>query len=254
MTAEPGHMYAYDYLKRCWTPFAISKITKMRIFLAVAEGARQCSLDRTKVEAEGSAWLYRGWAAVRLFYSAARRAAVEAKWARTRAEIRRFADLLEHGDLLGLGAIFTREDVLRAFRLQAQKHHLDKGGDPEIFRSLVRSTGPRFEGRGMTITHRFDERLANIERHLAKVGSVSLRCVTNEAPESGQTTRSLVHINRRSPTSARRSSSWSRPSVPMAICTMATTNCVPLQRRSGHEAISNDRRTQSDRVLSRPRD
>jgi hypothetical protein len=96
------------------------------IFLAVAEGARQCSLDRTKAEAEGSAWLYRGGAAVRLFYSAAGRAEVEAKWARTRAEIRRFADLLEHGDLLGLGAKFTREDVMRAFRLQAQKHRPDK--------------------------------------------------------------------------------------------------------------------------------
>ena len=72
-----------------------------------------------------------------MFYSAAGRAEVEAKWARTRAEIRRFADLLEHGDLLGLGAKFTRRDVMRAFRLQAQKHHPDKGGDAEIFRRLV---------------------------------------------------------------------------------------------------------------------
>jgi hypothetical protein len=107
MTAELGHMYAYNYVKRCWTLFAVSKITKKRIFLAVAEGAQQCSLDRAKVEAEGSAWLYRGGAQVRLFYSAAGKAAVEAKWARTRAEIRRVADLLEHGDPLGLGVKFT---------------------------------------------------------------------------------------------------------------------------------------------------
>jgi hypothetical protein len=40
-------------------------------------------------------------------------------------------------DVLGLGAKFTREDVMRAFRQQAQKYHPDKGGDPDIFRRLV---------------------------------------------------------------------------------------------------------------------
>ena len=29
------------------------------------------------------------------------------------------------------------DDVMRAFRKRAQKHHSDKGGDPATFRSLV---------------------------------------------------------------------------------------------------------------------
>ena len=44
---------------------------------------------------------------------------------------------LHHGELLGLNAEYTRDDVMRAFREQAQKHHPDKGGDPAIFRRLV---------------------------------------------------------------------------------------------------------------------
>jgi curved DNA-binding protein CbpA len=43
----------------------------------------------------------------------------------------------EHGDLLGLSAESTRDDVMRAFREKAYEHHPDKGGDPAIFRRLV---------------------------------------------------------------------------------------------------------------------
>ena len=50
------------------------------------------------------------------------------KWAQMRNETVR-ASLGEHGDLLGLGAEFTRDDVMRAFRQKAHEHHPGKGGD-----------------------------------------------------------------------------------------------------------------------------
>ena len=132
--AELGHMYTYNYLARKWSAHRITKLTKRRIFV-LAEGGRQCSFDRAKVEARGHARSGRG--ANDYFYSEVGKAAEEAKWVRIAAEIRRVADLLEHDDLLGLGAEFTRDDVMTAFRRQAQKHHPDKGGDPAIFRRLV---------------------------------------------------------------------------------------------------------------------
>jgi hypothetical protein len=44
---------------------------------------------------------------------------------------------LHHGELLGLNTEYTRDDVMRAFRKQAQQHHPDRGGDPAVFRRLV---------------------------------------------------------------------------------------------------------------------
>jgi hypothetical protein len=133
--AELGHMYTYNYVARKWSAHRITKLTKRRIFV-LTEGGRQCSFDSAKVEARGDARSGRG-ANARRFYSEAGKAAEEAKWARIAAEIRCVADLLEHDDLLGLGAEFTRDDVRTAFRQQAQKHHPDKGGDTTIFRRLV---------------------------------------------------------------------------------------------------------------------
>jgi hypothetical protein len=129
-------MFTYNYLARKWSPHRITKITKRRIFV-LTEGGWNCSFDRAKVEANGYARSGKG-TSTRRYYSEAGKAAEEAIWARTRAEIERMSIALDDDrDLLGLGAKFTREDVMRAFRQQAQKHHPDEGGDREIFRRLV---------------------------------------------------------------------------------------------------------------------
>jgi hypothetical protein len=123
-----------DQRKPHWEEHRITKITKKRIFVA-DEGDRQYSFDRAKAEAEGSAF-FRDGTANRRFYSEAGKVAQEAKWAQFRKDNLR-AILGDHCALLGLSDGFTRADVMRAFRQQAQIHHPDKGGDPVIFRHLV---------------------------------------------------------------------------------------------------------------------
>jgi hypothetical protein len=61
-------------------------------------------------------------------------------WCRAFAADSRAASVLHellHGEILSLNTEYTRDDVMRAFREKAQKHHPDKGGDPAIFRRLV---------------------------------------------------------------------------------------------------------------------
>jgi len=136
--AELCHMYTYNYLARKWSPHRITKITKRRIFV-LTEGGWKCSFDRAKVEANGYARSGKG-TSTRRFYSEAGKAAEQAKWAHTRAEIQRMSiELGDDSDLLGLGAEFTRDDVMRAFREKVHEHHPDKGGDPEMFRRLVKA-------------------------------------------------------------------------------------------------------------------
>jgi hypothetical protein len=136
--AKLGHMYTYNYLARKWSAHRITKLTKRRIFI-LTEGGRQCSFDRAKVEARGHARSGRGANAWR-FYSEGGKAAEEVKWARARGEIQRMSiELGDDSDLLGLGAEFMRDDVTRAFREKVHEHHPDKGGDPEMFRRLVKA-------------------------------------------------------------------------------------------------------------------
>jgi hypothetical protein len=140
--ADLGYMYTWDDWSddwvlnpAHWSSHRITKITKKRIFVH-DKGERQLSFDRATVERDGYILHGRQSTAAKYFYSESGKAAQEAQWAQMRKETVR-ASLGEHGDLLGLGAEFTRDDVMRAFRQKAHEHHPDKGGDAEIFRRLV---------------------------------------------------------------------------------------------------------------------
>jgi hypothetical protein len=140
--ADLGYIYSWDDWSDDWvlnpphwSAHRITKITKKRIFVH-DKGERQLSFDRATVERDGYILHGRQSTAARFFYSEAGKAAQEAEWAQMRKETV-CASLGEHVELLGLGAGFTRADVMKAFREKAHEHHPDKGGDAEIFRRLV---------------------------------------------------------------------------------------------------------------------
>jgi hypothetical protein len=112
--------------------------------------------DRAEVEKEGRAF-FRGGTASRFFYSEAGKAAANAS-----AKANDRSGLGEYADLLGLGAEFTRADVMRTFR------HPDKGGDPAISRRLIEARD-RLEDCRMTTESDIVERLRRCDKNFELV-------------------------------------------------------------------------------------
>jgi hypothetical protein len=118
-----------------WEEHRITKITRKRVFIVERRGDRQTSLPRQDLERDGE---YRprdhGWWQSSYYTEAGKRREDEA-----RARSATSGVPSEHADALGLGANFNRDDVMRAFRQRALEHHPDKGGDPAVFRDLVKA-------------------------------------------------------------------------------------------------------------------
>jgi hypothetical protein len=143
--ADLGYMYTQSEGEMTWgewTEHRITMITKKRIFIASCDfGNSQYSFDRAEVEAKGYAFGGGNGTGRRMFFSEAGKAAAVAQ-----SKLNRRVSLGEHGELLGLGAEFTRDDVMSAFREKAHEHHPDKGGDPAIFRRLVEARDRALRG------------------------------------------------------------------------------------------------------------
>jgi hypothetical protein len=144
--ADLGLIYTWvdnsdsDQFRPYWQEHRITKITLKRIFIHQHLNNSQTSLPREILEHGGE---YRprghGWWQSTYYTEAGKRREDEARaeQARQFRRDRNSGVASEHATLLGLGAEFTRADVMRAFRQQEQEHHPDKGGDPAKFRALV---------------------------------------------------------------------------------------------------------------------
>jgi hypothetical protein len=117
-----------------WQQHRITKITRKRFFIQRDRYyGSQTSLPREVLERDGEYWPRgHGWWQSRYYTEAGQRREDEALTRNRNSGVPS-----EHATLLGLGTEFTRADVMRAFRQQAQEHYPDKGGDPAKFRELV---------------------------------------------------------------------------------------------------------------------
>ena len=155
MRSEPAPfaIWSLDHSRHpggLWTPHRLRKVTPKQIH--VHEDCYESPvirIPRQKIEIAGEWGRKAEW--WRRFYSERRKREMDAEakrrekaaaarsreaWQRTRTG-RYELPVHRHIALLGLPHIFTRDDVLQAFRRLSKHLHPDHGGDPAKFRELI---------------------------------------------------------------------------------------------------------------------
>ena len=123
----------FAYARNPWVSHRIIQVLAARILVDFQGQPR--SLDRASLDRDG--WVFSSGVC---FYSEATMRRIAAEWAslgEAAAANFHHPNSNDERDLLGLGATYTREDVMASFRRRAFELHPDRGGNAEAFDDLV---------------------------------------------------------------------------------------------------------------------
>ena len=127
----------YVYLRegwphKQWRAFLVTKMTKTKVWVQGWSDDHVFELDRSKLDQWGYA--RKKTRPYHEFFSEEGRIRLELHGSAERAMA--FTTGTQDGNILGIGLLATRAEIIAAFRAKSKVYHPDHGGSPEQFREL----------------------------------------------------------------------------------------------------------------------